>query len=118
MWFHLCIPVGMEEAAAFTGLEKITPAQVGDQAFIDRVHHLVHAKPEKSDLQRAKTKVPRADKQGASFQKAMVQLNKLLTRDLELSSKHCEAFTVAELHEIQKVIFNARSPALQDVYKG
>jgi len=113
-----CIPLGMEEVAAFAGVEKVTPAHVGDQAFIERLHYMPHAKPITADLQRARTKVPRADKTGPNFEKAMVQLNKVLARDLELSSKHCEAFSVAELHEIQKVIFNARSPALQDIYKG
>lgn len=69
-------------------------------------------------MKRARTKVPRADKTGDTFKGTMAQLNKVLTRDLELSSERCEAFTVEQLHEIQKELFAARSPALQEVYLG
>jgi NADPH:quinone reductase-like Zn-dependent oxidoreductase len=114
----ICIPVAGEEAATFFGTAEVTSAQIGDRAFVKRAHFLPHARPALSDLKRARTKVPRADKTGQTFPEAMVQLNKVLVRDLELSSQHCEAFSVEQLHEIQKELFAARSPALQDLYSG
>ena len=47
-----------------------------------------------------------------------MQLNKALTLEVDLFSKHSEAFSVAELHEIRKATSNARSSALPDVYEG
>jgi len=115
-WF--CIPVGEQEVAEFLGLDKLTPAHLGQPEHQRRAHYLPHAKPAASDLARARRPRPRAEVAGATFEEAMAKLNKMLTADRGLTTKACSAFTLKELHGLQEELFTARSPELQGMYDG
>jgi len=120
-WF--CIPVGADVSEAFFG-HKVTKQHVFDPAFHRKAHafplHIAKSKasPTPKDLQRAVQVVPGAAFLGSDFSRAMDSLNQKLKAEPSLEAKPCEEFTVEELHAVQQVLFEARAPALQEVYAG
>ncbi len=71
--------------------------------------------PNENDLKRAVSK-PRSQFRGHSFE----GMNAVLNQHLLSSGKAmraCENFTLAELHSVRAALFDAREPALDDVYR-
>lgn len=77
---------------------------------------IVPQKAQISDLQRARTKVPRASYKGDNFQNMSSILNQWLLKQAP-NSRSCEDFTVEELQRIQLLLFMLRDPQLDDVYQ-
>lgn len=114
----ICIPVGLDAVEAYFG-HKVTPAHVHDAGFQQRAHFLPSAmKPTGKDMKRAIQVRPREEYLGKDFTGTMAKLNKVLADETGLSSKPCANFSLEELHELQSMLFEARSPALQSVYHG
>jgi len=113
-----CIPVGSEEAKAFLGLEKLSATHLSHPDVQRRAHYLPHASPAKSDLARARQKLPRARAAGSSLQEASVKLNHFLTQERGLTTRVCSSFKLEELHGVHRELFSARSPILQSMYAG
>eukprot|EP00928_Gymnodinium_smaydae_P055628 TRINITY_DN3912_c0_g1_i1.p1 TRINITY_DN3912_c0_g1~~TRINITY_DN3912_c0_g1_i1.p1 ORF type:complete len:532 (-),score=66.51 TRINITY_DN3912_c0_g1_i1:289-1812(-) len=115
-WF--CIPVGASEVADFLGVKELSASLLRDPEVHKRLHYFAHRQPAKSDLLRARRKKPRAEIAGSSFPDAMTKLNRILRAEKGLATKACADFSLEALHEVQHEIFAARSPALQELYKG
>jgi len=119
----LCIPVASEAVEAFFG-HKVTKNHVFDPSFHARAHALpahvansgTAATPK--DLTRAAQKVPGASYSGSNFSDAMSGLNAVLKADPELDTRSCDTFSLEELHAVQRVLFEARTPELQKVYSA
>lgn len=117
----LCIPVGAEVTEAYLG-HKVTRDHVFDPSFHARVHALpVHVAqrartPTNHDLSRAAQKIPGAPYAGPDFPQAMGALNSVLKAEHGLETKACSEFSLKELHAVQRILFEARSPELQKVY--
>jgi len=112
---RLCIPVGQEEVKSFFGHE-VKNAHVFDPAFHRRAHFLPHAQASASDLRRAQRPKPSPFMQGKNFQDTMQKLNGALLREQGLRTRACGNFTLPELHEMQRMLFDARTPELEAVY--
>eukprot|EP00929_Paragymnodinium_shiwhaense_P116612 TRINITY_DN8629_c0_g1_i2.p1 TRINITY_DN8629_c0_g1~~TRINITY_DN8629_c0_g1_i2.p1 ORF type:complete len:523 (+),score=132.81 TRINITY_DN8629_c0_g1_i2:81-1649(+) len=112
----LCIPVSASETHAFFG-ETVQHGHVFSADFHRRAHFLPHAKPNKRDLVRAKTKKPGKSFTGKHFQESMQKLNAHLQRIPGLRTMACSDMTQSVLHETQRVLFDARSPHLDSVYQ-
>jgi len=110
-----CIPVGKQEVKEFFGHE-VSHDHVFSPDFHRRAHNMVHAKPNARDLSRAKQSKPGPAFRGDSFSQTMQQLNSMLRRERGLTTKPCSNFTTAELHETQRLLFDARTTALNAVY--
>jgi len=113
----VCIPVGLDEVQEFMGHE-VHGADVFSPGFHRRAHYLPHRKPEVSDLARARKPKPGSPFTGASFHHSMEKLNAALQRDPALSLANCSDLSTEQLHEAQWQLFDARSPALNAVYRG
>jgi len=68
------------------------------------------------DLQRARTKVPRAAYKGDTFDEMSQTLNGWLLKHAP-NSKECDAWTVEELQRLQIQLFVLRDPQLDGVYQ-
>jgi hypothetical protein len=67
-------------------------------------------------LKRAVSK-PRKQFQGGNYQEMNAVLNKQLLSSSGKTTQACDNFTLAELHNVRVALFDAREPALDDVYK-
>jgi len=112
-----CIPVGTTETKQFFG-HTVTSEHVFTPQFHQRAHFFPHARPSSKDLKRAKQPKPGKGFAGASFRESMQSLNRVLTNIDSLTVKNCSEFSLDELHATQLTLFNARSPALDNVYSG
>eukprot|EP01065_Artemidia_motanka_P038016 TRINITY_DN46900_c0_g1_i1.p2 TRINITY_DN46900_c0_g1~~TRINITY_DN46900_c0_g1_i1.p2 ORF type:complete len:485 (+),score=178.93 TRINITY_DN46900_c0_g1_i1:70-1524(+) len=113
----LCIPVAAGDAAEHFGVKEVTREATADADFQRRAHYLPHARPEKADLTRAARVRPRKDFSAATLSAAMSKLNAALRGDDGLNTRPCAEFAVAELHQLQRDLFAARSTRLQQVYR-
>jgi len=68
------------------------------------------------DLQRAKTKVPRASYKGSDFPDMTAKLNSVL-KEYE-NVRECASWTLSELHQFQFQLLKIRSPELDEVYQS
>jgi len=68
-----------------------------------------------ADLRRARSKVPRAEFTGSSFQSMSETLNSYLLKHAP-ESKDCDLWTVEELQELQISLLMLRDPKLNDLY--
>jgi hypothetical protein len=71
--------------------------------------------PSQNDLTRAVSK-PRNQFRGDGYERMNAVLNKHLLSSGK-TMRACENFTLAELHSVRAVLFDAREPALDDVYR-
>lgn len=110
-----CIPVGLDEVQEFMGRE-VRNKDVFSSDFHRRAHYLPHRKPQASDLARARKPKPGSVFTGSSFQHSMEKLNAVLQSDPALRLSNCSDFSTEQLHETQRQLFDARSPALDAVY--
>merc|ERR550514_2299043 len=110
-----CIPVAETTVREFLG-EEITPDHVHSADFRERVHYLPHTEPARSDVTRARQKIPRSGFRGSSLKGAMASLNEKLLEQEGLATAACESFNLTDLLGIQRTIFHARNPALQRIY--
>lgn len=69
-----------------------------------------------SDLERARTKVPRAAYKGSDFGSMSETLNAWLLKHAP-NSRECDAWTVDELQKLQIQLFALRDPQLNGVYR-
>mmetsp|Transcript_82693 Transcript_82693/g.157664 ORF Transcript_82693/g.157664 Transcript_82693/m.157664 type:complete len:509 (-) Transcript_82693:77-1603(-) len=111
----LCIPVGLEETHKFFG-HHVTHEHIFSHDFHKRAHYLAHAKPSSHDLVRAKKPKPGKSFSGSHFAESMVKLNAILKLDKELQTQSCSNFTLTSLQQVQRMLFDARAPALASVY--
>lgn len=111
-----CLPVMMDakEQNEFFGFVP-THQHVMSSAFHQRAHWAVHANSSSADLQRASSKP--SNLKGEDFQHAMQLLNSRLQQQPDTNTKECSQFSLEELHEVQLLLLQARSPALQRVYQ-
>lgn len=112
---RLCIPVGQEEVAAFFG-HDVRTEHAFSPIFHRRAHFLPHAKASAADLRRAKRPKPSPFMQGRTFEETMDKLNGVLLRERGLRTRPCNNFTLPGLHEMQRLLFDARTPELAAVY--
>lgn len=73
------------------------------------------SKASPSDLQRARTKVPRGEFRGDNFEKMAHVLNGHLKRSSP-STKECELWTIEELQQFQVLMMLMRDAKLDDIY--
>lgn len=70
-----------------------------------------------NDLRRARSKIP-GERARASGHLAMtMKLNSILRADKALTVRPCEEFSVEELVDVQRALFAARDPALEQIYR-
>jgi hypothetical protein len=112
----LCIPFGAEEQEAFFG-HTVTEDHIWSSAFHHRAHWAPHAKTDARDLTRARQPKPSRAFQGNDFTETMQKLNALLEREEGLQTQKCSDFSTETLHEMQRLLFNARTPELDAVYQ-
>lgn len=112
----MCIPVGLDEVQEFMGRE-VQGSDVFSPDFHRRAHYLPHRKPEASDLARARKPKPGSTFTGSSFQHSMEKLNAALQSDPALRLANCSDLSTEQLHATQRQLFDARSPALDAVYR-
>lgn len=84
--------------------------------FLSRARFLPLANADKRDLSRASQPKPSRAFQGSSFQDTMQKLNAVLMRDINTQS--CDAFSMDELHKVQRILFDARAPQLDRIYQA
>lgn len=111
-----CIPVGAEEQKAFFG-HTVTKDHVWSSEFHQRAHWALHAKTDARDLSRARQPKPSLAFQGNDFTDTMKKLNAVLEREEGLETLKCSDFSTKTLHEMQRLLFNARTPELDAVYQ-
>jgi hypothetical protein len=111
----LCIPVAETTLKEFVG-EEITPLRVHSADFHERLRAFPHAEPAKSDVTRARQKIPRSRFRGSTLKGAMSSLNEMLLEYPGLETSACESFNLTALLGIQRTLFHARNPALQRIY--
>jgi len=75
-----------------------------------------HQQSSTEDLERARTKVPRAAYKGDTFGEMSQTLNEWLMKHAP-NSKECDAWTVDELQRLQMQLFVLRDPQLDGVYQ-
>jgi len=112
-----CLGVGAEEQKAFFG-HTVTTDHVWSSTFHHRAHWVLHAKADKRDLARARQPKPSRAFQGNDFTETMQKLNAVLEREEGLETQKCSDFSTESLHEMQRLLFNARTPELDAVYQG
>lgn len=93
-------------------------AHMSSPAFMSRARFLRHATASTSDLKRAAQPKPGSAFQGSSFKSTMQKLNSILLRDGNLTTKPCADFNLQELHELEALLFDARSPQLNRIYSA
>jgi hypothetical protein len=69
------------------------------------------------DLTRARTKVPRTEYKGSSFQSMSKTLNHWLLKHAP-NSRKCEEWSVEELQQLQRTLLGVREPELDAVYQS
>merc|ERR1712232_826673 len=69
------------------------------------------------DLTRARTKVPRTEYKGSSFQSMSKNLNHWLLRHAP-NSRKCEDWTVEDLQQLQRTLLEIREPELDAIYQN
>eukprot|EP00930_Biecheleria_cincta_P084962 TRINITY_DN74384_c0_g1_i1.p1 TRINITY_DN74384_c0_g1~~TRINITY_DN74384_c0_g1_i1.p1 ORF type:complete len:524 (+),score=89.47 TRINITY_DN74384_c0_g1_i1:223-1572(+) len=111
-----CKTSSAQEAEEFFG-HKVRSEHLSSVDFISRARFLPLASADKNDLRRAAQRKPGPFFQGSSFQETMRKLNDALTREANLTTKQCSDFSLKELHEVQQLLFDARSPQLDHIYK-
>jgi len=114
--FGICVPVGAEEQKAFFG-HTVTKDHVWSSEFHHRAHWAPHAKADARDLARARQPKPSRAFQGNDFTETMQKLNILLKREEGLETQTCGDFSAETLLEMQRLLFNARTPELDAVYQ-
>jgi len=114
--FGICVPVGAEEQKTFFG-HTVTKDHIWSSEFHHRAHWAPHAKADARDLARARQPKPSRAFQGNDFTETMQKLNALLDREQGLQTQKCGDFSMATLHEMQRLLFNARTPELDAVYQ-
>merc|ERR1719247_542480 len=111
-----CHSTSAEEAEEFFG-HPVQKAHLSSVDFVSRGRFLPLAKANARDLTRAAQRKPGRSFQGRTFQETMQKLNKLLTLEADLKTKACDQFSMSELHDVQQLLFDARSPKLNRIYK-
>lgn len=111
-----CIPIGDTEAEAFFGY-KPQHRHAHLPEFHHRAHFLPFAKPGVQDLMRAKQPKPGQGFTGATFAATMGILNDILKRETGLMTRMCQDFSLPELHAMQRLLFDARTLELDQVYQ-
>lgn len=69
-----------------------------------------------SDLFRARSSIPGRHVQGLNHLDMTQKLNKALQTNVGVASRACVDFSVEDLMQLQRVLFEARDPALQGIY--
>jgi len=110
-----CVPLMASEVKSFFGHEPSTD-HVTSPAFKRRAAFLPHIKATEKDLSRARRPKPGKAFTGNSFGTAMSTLNAALLSEKGLQTQACRNFTVGQLHEMQRLLFDARTPELDTVY--
>jgi hypothetical protein len=110
-----CVPLMASEVKSFFGHEP-SADHVMSPAFQRRAAFLPHMKATEKDLSRARRPKPSKAFTGNSFGTAMSKLNVALLGEKGLQTQACRNFTVGQLHEMQRLLFDARTPELDTVY--
>jgi len=111
-----CRTTSTEEAEEFFGHE-VRKEHLSSIDFISRGRFLPLAKANAQDLRRAAQRKPGRSFQGSTFQDTMRKLNVALARESNMKTKRCDNFTMQELHDIEQLLFDARTPQLNRIYK-
>merc|ERR1712188_258585 len=90
---------------------------VWSSEFHHRAHWAPHAKADARDLARARQPKPSRAFQGDDFTGTMQKLNAVLEREEGLETQKCSDFSTETLQEMQRLLFNARTPELDVVYQ-
>jgi len=114
--FHLCVPVGKQEVTEFFGHE-VTDAHAFSPDFHRRAHYMPLVKASTKDLKRARKPTPGRAFVRDTFADTMGHLNGMLKREDMLRTQPCSNFTGSMLREVQRELFDARTPALNHVYQ-
>lgn len=112
-----CVPLAAEETEAFFG-HSVNRQHLLSPAFHDRAAYLPHSKATNKDLQRARQPKPSSAFRGDSFDEAMQKLNKVLLSEKGLRTKDCAEFDVSDLHKMQRLLYDARTPELDKIYQN
>merc|ERR1711904_92473 len=75
------------------------------------------AKAHQSDLSRAAKPKPGHAFQGTTFEDTMQKLNVVLKAESDMMTQPCDDFSMHELHKLQRVLFDARTPQLNRIYQ-
>jgi len=110
-----CTPLSGPKVKSFFGYEPSTD-HVVSQAFRQRAAFLPHIKATAKDLSRARRPKPGKAFTGSSFGTAMSKLNAALLGEKGLKTQACRSLAVGKLHEMQRLLFDARTPELDTVY--
>merc|ERR1712072_1516075 len=92
-------------------------ADVFSPAFHRRAHYLPHSRANPKDLRRARQPKPSSSFRGNTFTETMQKLNDILVSEKGLKTQTCESFSLDDLQEMQRELFNARTHELDAVYK-
>lgn len=112
----LCFPVGQADAEEFFG-HVPEPKHVFSSAFQRRANFLPFAKASSNDLRRARQPKPGRGFTGDSFGSSMEKLNDILKREEGLNTRECHEFSLPALQDVQRLLFDARTPELEQIYK-
>jgi len=110
-----CAPLMADKVKNFFGYEPSTD-HVMSHAFRQRAAFLHHIKASAKDLSRARRPKPGKAFTGRSFGTAMSKLNAALLGEKGLQTQACRDISVGKLHEMQRLLFDARTPELDAVY--
>jgi hypothetical protein len=112
-----CPTSSTEEAEEFFG-HAVRKEHFSSADFISRGRFMPLAlRTNARDLSRAAQRKPRRSLQGSTFTDAMQTLNAVLARETNLRTRRCDSFSIQELHEIQQLLFDARTPQLNKIYQ-
>jgi hypothetical protein len=112
----LCIPVGQSDVEAFFG-HTVSYSHAFSADFHRRAHFLPLARASKHDLFRARRPKPGRAFTGSAFNDAMEKLNSYLRGLRGLSTKECRDFSQPSLHDMQRLLFDARANELNHIYR-
>lgn len=115
-WCTQCPSIEDEAARAFFG-HSVRKEHIRSPAFMSRARFAPHAKANQQDLHRAKKPKPGSFFQGSTFQETMTKLNVVLKAESDLTVKPCDDLSMLELHKLQRLLFDARTPELEQIYK-
>merc|ERR1712127_174774 len=85
--------------------------------FHQRAHFLPHAQPTARDHVRARQPKPSKAFAGSHFADAMAKLNAALAREPGLATEFCNEISLPTLQATQRLLFDARAPELDRVYR-
>lgn len=111
-----CKDTSTEEAEEFFG-HPVRKEHLSSVDFISRARFLPVAQASARDLTRASQRKPGPLFQGMTFQGTMQKLNKVLAKEGGLKTKLCGDFSMQELHDVQDLLFDARTPQLNRIYE-